>query len=47
MIFKRCDGRKFYFDELTAATVTPTIQTTEINAGWSLFPVAVLPGQST
>lgn len=47
VIFKRCDGRKFLFDELTAATVTPTINTTEINAGWSLFPVAVLPGQST
>lgn len=27
--------------------MTPTINTTEINAGWSLFPVAVLPGQST
>ena len=47
VIFKRCDGQKFLFDELTAATVTPTINTTEINAGWSLFPVAVLPGQST
>lgn len=47
VIFKRCDGKKFLFDELTAATVTPQINTTEINAGWSLFPVAVLPGQST
>ena len=47
VIFKRCDGAKFYFDELTAATVSADIQTTEINAGWSLFPVAVLPGQST
>lgn len=47
VVFKRCDGKKFLMDELTAATVTPTINTTEINAGWSLFPVAVLPGQST
>lgn len=45
--FKRCDGRMFYFDELTAATVTPQVNYTEINAGWSLFPVAYLPGQST
>lgn len=45
--FKRCDGRMFYFDELTAASVTPQINYTEVNAGWSLFPVAYLPGQST
>ena len=47
VIFKRCDGKKFLFDELTAATVTPQMNPMEINAGWSLFPVAVLPGQST
>jgi hypothetical protein len=47
VIFKRCDGRKFLFDELTAATVTPQMNPMEVNAGWSLFPVAVLPGQST
>lgn len=47
VIFKRCDGAKFYFDELTAATVTANVETTDINAGWSLFPVATLPGQST
>lgn len=45
--FKRCDGRVFYFDELTQASITPQINKTEINAGWSLFPVAFLPGQST
>ena len=45
--FKRCDGRIFYFDELTAATVSPQINYTEVSAGWSLFPVAYLPGQST
>ena len=47
VVFKRCDGKKWYFDELTAATVSADIQTIDINAGWSLFPVAVLPGQST
>lgn len=47
MWFKRCDGRMFYFDELTNATVSPQVNYTEINAGWSLFPVAYLPGQST
>ena len=46
--FTRCgDKRRFTFDKLTAATVTPNIQTTDVNAGWSLFPVAQLPGQST
>lgn len=45
--FKRCDGRVFYFDELTQASVTPNPQFTEVNAGWSTVPVAYLPGQST
>lgn len=45
--FKRCDGRIFYFDEITQANASPNVQYTEINAGWSLFPVAYLPGQST
>lgn len=45
--FKRCDGRIFYFDELTQATVTPQVNYTEVNAGWSLYPVAYLPGQGT
>ena len=31
----------------TAATVTPQVNYTEVNAGWSLYPVAYLPGQST
>lgn len=41
------DGRIFYFDEITQANASPNVQYTEINAGWSLFPVAYLPGQST
>lgn len=47
IVFRRCDGAKFFFDELTAATVSANIETTDVNAGWSLFPVAVLPGNST
>ena len=47
VIFRRCDGHAFSFDELTAATVSANIETMDINAGWSLFPVAVLPGSST
>ena len=45
--FRRCDGRIFHFTELTNATMTINQNNTEITAGWSLFPVAVLPGTST
>ena len=46
--FKRCgDGKKFTFDELTNCNFAPNIQTIDISAGWSLYPVARLPGQST
>ena len=45
--FRRCDGKIFNFDELTQASVSPQINTIDINAGWSLYPVATLPGQST
>ena len=47
VVFKRCDGFKYFFDELTDATVSANIETIDVNAGWSLFPVAVLPGNST
>lgn len=47
MYFKRCDSRVFVFDELTQASVTPNVQYTEISAGWSLYPVAYVPGTST
>lgn len=47
VVFRRCDGAKYYFDELTSATVSADMTTTEITAGWSLYPVAVLPGAST
>lgn len=33
MFFRRCDNRVFKFDELTQATVTPNIQTIDIQAG--------------
>lgn len=45
--FKRCDGEVFHFDEITQASANPQTNFTEINAGWQLYPVAYLPGQST
>lgn len=45
--FKRKDGKIFHYDQLTQASFTPNVNFTEVNAGWSLFPVAYLPGQST
>lgn len=45
--FTRCDKRRFTFDKLTAASVTPQMNPMDINAGWSLYPVATLPGQAT
>ncbi len=45
--FKRCDNQVFHFDEITQASVNPQTNFTEINAGWSLYPVCYLPGQST
>lgn len=47
VIFRRCDGHAYAFDELATATVSADIQTTDITGGWSLFPLAVLPGAST
>ena len=45
--FKRRDGKVFHYDQLTAATATPNTNFNEVSAGWSLYPVAYLPGQST
>lgn len=45
--FKRNDKKVFHFDQLTAANMSPNVNFTEVNAGWSLYPVAYLPGQST
>ena len=45
--FRRCDKRIFYFDEITQANVSPQTNYTEVNAGWSQYPVAYLPGQGT
>ena len=44
---KRKDNKVFHFDQLSRSSVTPNAQFTEVNAGWSLYPVAYLPGQST
>lgn len=45
--FKRCDNAIFHYDELTQCSVNPNVQFTEVNGGWSLFPVAYVPGQGT
>lgn len=36
VIFRRCDGHAYAFDELSSATVSADIQTTDITGGWSL-----------
>ena len=39
--FKRkADGRIFHFDQLTSGSMSPDVQFTEVNGGWSMFPVA-------
>lgn len=45
--FKRSDGKVFHYDKITACSVTPNANFTEVDAGWSLFPSAYLPGKST
>lgn len=45
--FKRIDGTVYHYNELTQANVTPQVNFTEINAGWSLYPVAYLPAASS
>ena len=45
--FKRCDDKVFHFDEVTQASVNPQTNFTEVTGGWSLYPVAYLPAQST
>jgi hypothetical protein len=47
VVFRRCDGHAYAFTELSIATVSANIDTLDINGGWSLFPLAVLPGNST
>ena len=44
---KRKDNKVFHFDQLSSSNVSPDTQFTEVNAGWSMYPVAYLPGQST
>lgn len=44
---KRRDEKVFHFDQLSSSNVSPDTQFTEVNGGWSLYPVAYLPGQST
>ena len=41
--FKRCDGKLFYYDELTAASLTPNNENFEITGGQGLYPLAFIP----
>lgn len=45
--FKRNDGKVFHYDQISQANVTPQVNYTEVNGGWSLYPVAYLPAQSS
>lgn len=47
LFLERNDGERFHFDKITTSNVTPDTQFMDISAGWSLLPVAYLPGQST
>lgn len=40
---KRTDNRVFHFDQISSSNVSPDTQFTEVNGGWSLYPVAYLP----
>ena len=44
VVFKRCDGFKYFFDELTDATVSANIETIDVNAGWSLMGIGASYG---
>lgn len=47
MWFKRTDGKRFYFPHATATSVTPSQESTPINGGWGLAPLAYINGQQT
>lgn len=44
IVFRRCDGHAYAFNELTAATVSANIETIDINAGWSLMGIGASYG---
>lgn len=45
--FKRCDGKVFYWDEITAASFTPNSDNIEITGGWSRYPLAFIPSSNS
>lgn len=47
MWFKRTDGKRFYYPHATATSVTPSQESTPINGGWGLAPLAYINGQQT
>ena len=42
MLFERCDGKRFYFDELESCSVTQNSEVLTINGGQSNFPLALI-----
>lgn len=45
--FKRIDGKIYHYNQLTQASAVPNVNFQEVNAGWSLYPVAYLPQASS
>jgi len=47
MLFERCDGKRFYFDELESFSVTQNSEMLTINGGQSNFPLAQIDTSKT
>lgn len=47
MLFERCDGRRFYYDELDSASVTQNSEVVTINGGQSNYPLAQIDTTKT
>lgn len=47
LIFKRTDGKRFYFDKATATNFAPSQESTPINGGQGVAPLAFINGQQT
>lgn len=47
MLFERCDGARYYFDELDSCSVTQNAEVLTINGGQSNFPLAQIDTSKT
>ena len=47
VLFERCDGKRYYYDELDSCSVTQNHDTLTINGGQSNFPLALIDTTST